>query len=545
MTSDQLSSHGPGDTEKQFESGITTPDLVGDEKLKHHDQQKEFEDVQVNDLAASDEEYPTGRRLVPIIVSLVLSVFLVSLDMTIVGTAIPKITDEFHGLDQVAWYGAAYFMTFGGFQSASGKFFKYFPLKASFIGSIGIFELVSGVGAAGIATGAFTMIAFAAKPALRPNMMGIVGAVYGLSSVIGPILGGVFSDKTTWRWCFFVNLPVGGLSAILIFIFFKTPKHAKVVPATPKEKFLQMDPVGLILIMAGIISFILAMQYGGQTHPWKSSVVIGLLVGAVLIWAVFIAWESWQGERAMLIPRLMKQHHMWQPSFFQFFFAAGYFVLLYYLPIYFQSVDNATPIHSGVLNLPLVLGIALGSTVSGIIVSKTGHAAPFMMLGAVMGTVASGLIYTFDIGTGSGKWIGYQALYGIFMGMGFQMAINIAQASSKPEDISSATAMVFFFQTIGGAFAISAAQSGFVNRLLGVLPTSAPGVDPMKVIATGATEIRHAFSAGDVAGIVQAYMAGVKVTFIIMIALCSTTIIAACMAPWKRINAESLSGGVA
>lgn len=228
-----------------------------------------------------------------------------------------------------------------------------------------------------------------------------------------------------------------------MFLFFKTPVQARVVPATWREKFLQMDPIGLILVIGGIISFNLALQYAGLSHPWKSSLVIGLLLGAVAIWVVFIAWEIYQDERAVIPPRLFKQRTVWQPALFQFFFATGYFILLYYLPIYFQSVDGATPIHSGVLNLPLVIAIALGTTISGAAVSKTGHAAPWMMFSAILTTVACGLIYTFDIGTSSGKWIGYQAFYGLVIGAGFMMAMNIAQANAKPEDITSITAIIF------------------------------------------------------------------------------------------------------
>jgi hypothetical protein len=242
---------------------------------------------------------------------------------------------------------------------------------------------------------------------------------------------------------FYINLPVGGLSAVLIFLFFRTPPQAKTVAATFKEKFLQMDPVGISLIMGGIISFILALEYGGQQRPWNSSLVIGLLVGAVIIWIAFIFWEVFQSDRAMLMPRLLRQRSVWQPSIFQFFFAAAYFVLLYYLPIYFQSVDNASPIRSGVLNLPLVLSLAVGSTISGVVVSKTGHAAPFMLGGAALATISAGLMYTFDIGTSTGKWIGYQFFYGAATGLSFQMAINIAQASAEPADVSSVTATVF------------------------------------------------------------------------------------------------------
>jgi MFS family permease len=163
----------------------------------------------------------------------------------------------------------------------------------------------------------------------------------------------------------------------------------------------------------------------------------------VAILVTFIVWEIFNGERSMLPPRLLRERTLWQPSAFIFFYSSAYLVLLYYLPIYFQSVDNRSAINSGVLNLPLVLAMVIGSIISGGVVSKTGYAAPFMNAGAILATIATGLMYTFDIGTGLGKWIGYQALYGIAVGLGFQMAINTAQANATIEDMSSATATVF------------------------------------------------------------------------------------------------------
>ncbi|KAH7069958.1 major facilitator superfamily domain-containing protein [Paraphoma chrysanthemicola] len=557
----------PPSTNEQYASGVTTPDLIADEKK----QQKSYEpsvNEQDPDVTrdAVVEEYPTGKRLVPILLALICSVFLVALDMTIVGTAIPKITDEFDGLNMVSWYGSVYFMTFGGFQPAAGKFFKYFPLKASFLGSIFIFVIgslicavaqnsvtfvvgraVAGLGAAGVATGAFTIIAFAAEPKIRPGLIGMIGAAYGLSSVLGPILGGVFADKATWRWCFYINLPVGGVSALLIFFFFKTPPQATVTKANWPEKIIQMDPVGVTLVMSGIITFILAVEYGGQKKPWDSSTVIGLFVGFVLIWVAFVAWEYFNQERAMLPRRLLSKRWVWQPSIFQFFYAAAYFVLLYYLPIYFQSVDNRSAISSGVLNLPLVLSLALGSTVSGITVSKTGHAAPFMIIGAVLCTVSAGLMYTFDIGTSMGKWIGYQVFYGASIGAGFQMGITIAQANATMEDMSSVTAIVLFFQTIGGAFSVAAAQSAFVNRMLSEVSRRAPDIAPGLVIGTGATQIRRVFTVDQVPNIVLAYMAGIKVTFALVVALTGFACLLSAFVPRKQLNAEALkaTGGAA
>ncbi len=164
-------------------------------------------------------EYLQGMAQAPVILALVLSVFIFAIDLTIVGTAIPKITDEFHGLDQVSWYGAAYFMTYGAFQPAMGKVFKYFPLKPSFLVSLFLFMVgslicavaknsttlivgraIAGLAAAGVGTGVFTIVGLEIHPKQRPGYLGLIGGIYGISAVLGPILGGVFTTRVTWRW---------------------------------------------------------------------------------------------------------------------------------------------------------------------------------------------------------------------------------------------------------------------------------------------------------------------------------------------------------
>jgi hypothetical protein len=280
-----------------------------------------------------------------------------------------------------------------------------------------------------------------------------------------------------------------------------------------------MDFIGTFLLMASFICLILALQWGGVSKAWHSADVIGTLVGFILLLIIFVVVEVWQDDRALIVPRLMKQKTIALLSVFQIFNSGCFLLLMYYLPIYFQVVSGVSASQSGIRNVPYVLGISLSSIISGVGITMTGHYLPFLVLGPVLATIGSGLIYTLDIGSSSSAWIGYQALSGLGLGLSIQIAIIVSQAIVPTEDISSITAIMIFFQTIAGAVFVSVGQSLFANKLLSTVPKLAPGVSPALVLATGATELRKSFNAAQLPAIIRSYMDGLKDAYILSIML--------------------------
>ncbi|KAL9039546.1 MAG: hypothetical protein Q9180_002465 [Flavoplaca navasiana] len=508
-------------------------------------------------------EYPHGLKLSVVMLALLLSMSpWTCLVQTIVATAIPRITDEFHSLDQVGWYASAFLMTLASFQSSWGKAYKYLPLKWSFLASVLIFEIgslicaiaensttliagraVTGIGGAGVLGGVYVIVAYIVSPPKQAAYLGLTGAVFSIASVAGPLLGGVLTDKLSWRWCFWINLPVGGVALLLFLFFFRTPSFAKPSPATYWEIFQQMDLPGTITLLAGFICYIFALERGGVTRPWSSSQVIGCLTGWLLLTIVFLVIQYFQGDRALLVGRILKQRNVASLSAFIFFLNSANFLLVYNLPIYFQAIDNASPIDSGIRNLPLVLTTGVCVMIGGGLVGKVGYFQPFLIVGAILATIGAGLMYTLDIGSSAGAYIGYQIVFGAGLGIAIQVPVIAAQALSPLADIPIVTASILFFQLSSGAFAVSAAQSIFNNVLIQKLPSLAPEVSPAQILQAGTTEIEELFPADRVPGILLSYMAGLKAAWAMGIALAGVTVMVSFLPQWKSIKGKGAGGG--
>jgi hypothetical protein len=273
-------------------------------------------------------------------------------------------------------------------------------------------------------------------------------------------------SSTNKRHSFYINLPVGALATAIIFFTFSTPQSQRNHPdrkASAREKFLQMDFPGLVLIVGSIQCLLMALYWGGVTKPWDSNDVIGCLLGFGLLLLAFVFVEWQRGPYAMLVHKLLKKREVWSGSAFSFFISGSLFVLVYYLPIYFQAILGCTAIESGIRNLALVVPVCeyISSTILPTLTSRLtnktaictilvggmitlyGHFAPFMIIGSCLVTAGAGLVSTFDPQSSPGIWIGYQILAGTAFGLAFQAPIMAAQALAADDDVATTTAILY------------------------------------------------------------------------------------------------------
>ncbi|KAK4127230.1 MFS general substrate transporter [Parathielavia appendiculata] len=529
---------------------------------------------------SADVVYPKGIKLVLIIASLCLSVFLVALDQTIIAPALGAITNEFASVKDIGWYGAAYLLTTTALQPTYGSLYRMFSVKWTFLAAVFIFEVgslicavaptstafvvgraVAGIGTAGLFSGGVVILSYTLPLRQRPMAFGLIGAMWGVASVAGPLLGGAFTDHVTWRWCFYINLPIGGAAMFAIFLFLHIKKTGEKSTMTVVQRILSLDLPGTAMLVPSIVCLLLALQWGGTEHAWNSSVIIGLFVGFAVMLITFIGIQIWKGDKGTLPPRLFKNRDVVCAMLFTFFFGAAFFPLIYYLSLYFQAIHGDSAVQAGIKILPMLIAVVITSVAAGGLITAVGYYNPFVLPSMVLFTVGSGMITTFALDSPLRVWFGYQVLagmpfrgfpypanpiQGLGIGVGFQTGVLVVQNSVSHEWIPQATACVQFFQSMGGAIFIAVAQTVFQNGLIEGIERDAPGIPPQIFINSGASQIpqvlQHLGATQYLTAVLTAYLDGLRNSYFISVACAAAAFVSACGLSWKKIQKQKAAG---
>jgi hypothetical protein len=333
-------------------------------------------------------------------------------------------------------------------------------------------------------------------------------------------------------------LPFGAVTAALIIPFLHINRRGTKTNLTWKQQLLKFDLEGTACFLPAIVCLLLALQWGGSKYPWNSGRIIALLVLFVVLSAAFLAIQIWKQEDATVPPRIFKDRNVWGSAWFTAMLGASFFIIVYYLPIWFQAIKGATATKSGIMNLPAILGLVVISMVSGVAITILGYYTPFMLVSSVLMAIGAGLLTTLETDSNHSKWIGYQFIFGAGVGFGMQQALIAVQTVLKIDDVPIGTAIMIFAQTLGGALFISVGQNVFTNQLIKNLSVSVPDFDSAIVLVVGATELKNEIEQKFLPGVLFAYNKTLTQTFIVSAACAAFSLFGALFVEWKNMKAS-------
>ncbi|KAG9065436.1 hypothetical protein KI688_002762 [Linnemannia hyalina] len=466
--------------EGMFEaSSVTTVNSGFDYQEKN-----DLEQQQPEPIAASKPPPIRGIRLVFLSIGLFIGCFLASMDLTIIATALPRIASEFNAQSQMSWVATAYLLAYTAFQAIYGRFSDIFGRKTMylfaciifFVGSVGcgaassmtmliLFRAVQGMGGSGL----FSLMLIIASDLFetldeRARFQTVVSLAFGVSGVVGPLLGGVFVEHSTWRWCFYLNLPLIIVAFGLIAKFLDVPFERSDLG----QKLRRVDYAGVTIVVAAVLCLLLPLAWGGTTYAWDSGVIIALFIVSALLVVVLVIVERRAAEPILPMSLFLNREVICLATVLGLM-GVVFMGSTYYVPVYLQIVKRVSTTGSGLRLMPCIFGLVFSTAVSSVLLKRFRDYRVFISTGCAIFTLAVGLFILFDVDTSLAEQLIFVLLMGLGQGLIFQNCILACQDCTEPQERAVATGLVAFVNSIGNSVGVAICGTVLNNALVNQL----------------------------------------------------------------------------
>ncbi|KAJ2808627.1 hypothetical protein H4R20_000761 [Coemansia guatemalensis] len=487
-----------------------------------------------------------GKRKFGIMLALLLSTFLVGLDTSIISTMLPKISEKFEALSLMAWIVSSFMIGITALLPIYGKLCHIFGYREVLLAAHALFlvgsvicgastsagmliagRTIAGLGGGGMMTINYIVVGDLVPPAKSIIYMSTFSVMWAVAAVAGPLLGGVFAEKTGFEWGFYINPFVQVFTAVLILIFMRIPRPKTTIVG----KLKRIDFVGIATLMAGIVMLQLGLTWGGQDFPWKSAAVIVSLILAVILLVIFVLLE-WRFSIEPIMPLRIFQHRNVVLMFVaQITYGLPYYIPPFYIPVYMTIVKNATPINAGLHLISCVLTMAIATIATGMFIRATGVYKSVIVVGSAVYCIGIGLFALWGSNPSNGELIGIPIVFGVGIGMLLQSTIICAQNCARQEDVATTTSLLMSMRMVGGSVGQAVAQTILRNRISPMLDDIAAKYPKYTEVVQGIVSDQSVIWKPDVPADVRdetidAYVKSLHMVYYVFLAFCGCTVIA-------------------